>query len=464
MRVIPKQSLVGTRDREFLDSAAIGLLVASPRLRLRSRLRRERDAPARGWWRQRSTGDADLCRLAADGDQAGDTNQASTALRRSNRRPGDRSQVDRRASEPARPRGRQSLLVAGQKRRRAIDAAHRLEQAARLGSNEDALPKLARTSGHRFDTREGDPTVRTDVFGHLDAFIEELKLRARSPHTLRAYEHDLVDFLELMRHRGVVEPRQLTLLHIRHFVQHRREGAGHDSERSLARRLAAVRGFLRFLENNGALEGNPAAGLRLPRRRRTLPKVLSGADLGQLLGAPAGDEFLAVRDRAILEVLYSAGLRVSELTGLRLTSLQTDGTLLVLGKRRKERIGLLGGPARLALDRYLALRGASLAKARPGSDFIFLNRRGGPLTTRSVHRLVVRHLAAAGVTATASPHTLRHSFATHLLERGADLRTVQELLGHEQVTTTQIYTHLSARRLREVYDGAHPRAGKGKQP
>lgn len=297
------------------------------------------------------------------------------------------------------------------------------------------------------------------MYAQLDAFLAELRLRARSPHTLRAYEHDLVDFLELMKSRGVTDPRALTLLHVRHFVQHRREGAGHDSERSLARRISAVRSFLRFLERQGDVDGDPSAGLRLPRRRRVLPKVWSGVDLTRLLAAPVGDDFAARRDRAVLEVLYSAGLRVSELASLTLDALQSDGTLLVLGKRRKQRIGLLGGPARVALAAYLEARGALLADRGSKSEIVFLNRGGGPLTTRSIHRLVIGHLRRAGITAPGSPHTLRHSFATHLLERGADLRTVQELLGHEQVTTTQIYTHLSARRLREVYDQAHPRAG-----
>ncbi|MBL8841232.1 MAG: tyrosine recombinase [Planctomycetes bacterium] len=300
------------------------------------------------------------------------------------------------------------------------------------------------------------------MYRHLDAFLEELRLRARSPHTLRAYERDLVDFLELLRHLGVEQPRAIALHHLRHFVQHRREEAGHDSERSLARRLSAVRSFLRFLERQGEIEINPALGLRTPRRRRTLPKVFSGADLDALLAAPEGDGFATRRDRALLEILYSAGLRVSELVGLTLGALQGDGSVHVIGKRKKQRFGLLGAPARAALDDYLAVRAELLQERGLATDTLFLNRRGGPLTTRSVHRLVVGYLKKSGVTAPGSPHTLRHSFATHLLERGADLRTVQELLGHEQVTTTQIYTHLSARRLREVYDQAHPRAGRGK--
>jgi integrase/recombinase XerC len=298
------------------------------------------------------------------------------------------------------------------------------------------------------------------VFGHLDAFLEELGLRGRSPHTRRAYEQDLVDFLELATHLGVRTPDQITLLHLRRFVQHRREGGGRDSERSVARRLSAVRSFLAFLVRQGHLASNPALALRAPRQRKTLPKVFTAQDVQKLLAQPEGDGFAALRDRAVMEVLYSAGLRVSELAGLKLDDLRPDGTVIVLGKRGKERLGLLGAPARRALAAYLSRRLTLLRERDRTTDRVFLNQRGTPLTTRSVHRVVVGRLARAGVTARGSPHTLRHSFATHLLERGADLRTVQELLGHEQVTTTQIYTHLSGRRLREVYDRAHPRGAR----
>jgi integrase/recombinase XerC len=298
------------------------------------------------------------------------------------------------------------------------------------------------------------------VFRHVDDFFEELRLRGRSPHTLRAYRQDVVDFVEFVTHLGVKEPRELTLLHLRRFVQHRREGGGHDSERSVARRLSAVRTFLTFLERHGRVQGNPALALRAPKRRATLPRVFTPTDVEKLLAAPKGDDFVARRDRAVLEVLYSAGLRVSELAGLTTRSVREDGSAIVLGKRSKQRVALLGRPALEALATYLDARGSVVRAASAATEALFVNRRGTPLTTRSVHRLVLRHLARAGIATTGSPHTLRHSFATHLLERGADLRTVQELLGHENVTTTQIYTHLSGRRLREVYDRAHPRGAR----
>jgi tyrosine recombinase XerC len=302
------------------------------------------------------------------------------------------------------------------------------------------------------------------LFGHLDAFLEELRLRGRSPHTLRAYQFDLLDFCSLLDHHGVKSPRAITLLHLRQWVHHRREGGGRDSERSVARRLSAIRTFLRFLERQGEIEGNPALAMRAPKKRRTLPKVFAQGDVEKLLAAPKADTPLGVRDRAVLEVLYSGGLRVSELCALTLGDLRGDGTALVHGKRGKERIAVLGAPAQRALDAWLAQRRRLGGNRKGAGERLFLNPDGEPLSTRAIHRIVKRGLAQAGVASPGSPHTLRHSFATHLLERGADLRTVQELLGHEQVTTTQIYTHLSGRRLREIYDKAHPRAHRRAAP
>lgn len=296
------------------------------------------------------------------------------------------------------------------------------------------------------------------MYAHLDAFLEELRLKGRSPHTLRAYAHDLVDFLTLLQHAGVRRPTEIRLLHLREFVQHRRDGAGRDSERSLARRLSAVRTYLRYLERQGHLPDNPVGALRTPRKRRKLPKVFSQQEILRLLEAPARGGFLGLRDRAILEILYSTGARVSELVGMTVAGLRADGTISVLGKRNKERLALLGRPARAALDAYLPARSKLLRQLGQESSALLLNRRGTQLTSRSVGRIVERYCAEAGLPARGSPHTLRHSFATHLLEEGADLRTVQELLGHEQVTTTQIYTHLSGQQLREIYERAHPRS------
>lgn len=298
------------------------------------------------------------------------------------------------------------------------------------------------------------------LFAYLDEFLADLKLKGRSPHTLRAYERDVIDFLTLMKHIGVGTANQIEVLQLRRYVQHRRDGAGRDSERSVGRRLSAVRTYLSYLQRHGVIDGNPALALRAPKQRRKLPKVFSQVEVGRLLVAPKAEGYLGRRDRAILEVLYSGGLRVSELTGLALGDLREDGILRVLGKRSKERLGVLGKPAQRAVSAYREERRKLLKRVHRDGQALFLNYRGTPLTPRSVGRMVERYCREAGLATRGSPHTLRHSFATHLLEQGADLRSVQELLGHEQVTTTQIYTHLSGSRLREIYDRAHPRAGR----
>jgi integrase/recombinase XerC len=212
---------------------------------------------------------------------------------------------------------------------------------------------------------------------------------------------------------------------------------------------------------------NVAAALRSPKRRRTLPEPLTKEEVLRLVAAPQGDGFLTSRARAVLEVLYSAGLRVHELSGLDLGQVDLQrGVLRVRGKGRKERLAFLGAPARDALSRYLAVR--QLEPRLRVSDAVFVNRRGGRLSVRGVERVVEDQLAVAGLAGRGTPHTLRHSFATHLLDAGADLRTVQEMLGHADLATTQIYTHVTARRLRDAYDTAHPRArrtgGRGSAP
>jgi integrase/recombinase XerC len=228
---------------------------------------------------------------------------------------------------------------------------------------------------------------------------------------------------------------------------------------TVARRLAALRSWCRFLCRQGTLTTNPAAGLRGPRQEKKLPLFLTQEDLGQLLEAPPEGAPLGRRDRAILETLYSAGLRVSELVGLDVSDLDLDGgTATAKGKGKRERLALLGPPAVAALNAWLADRAALLGGRAAGQAALFLNKNGTRLSARSVGRLLDKYLAQAGLDARASPHTLRHSFATHLLDAGADVRGVQELLGHKSLGTTQIYTHVSTQRLRDSYDQAHPRA------
>jgi integrase/recombinase XerC len=227
----------------------------------------------------------------------------------------------------------------------------------------------------------------------------------------------------------------------------------------VARRLAAVRSFGKFLCRQGVLSENPAKGLRGPRPEKRLPHFLTQADIQKLLAAPPVTDWAGRRDRAILETLYSAGIRVSELVGLNLLDADlTDGVVTVRGKGKKERLALLGPDARRAVSDWLPDRRAILEKTGKNSPAVFLNKAGGRLTVRSVGRLLAKHLKVAGLDPRTSPHTLRHSFATHMLDAGADIRGVQELLGHKSLSTTQVYTHITTKRLQQSYQKAHPRS------
>jgi integrase/recombinase XerC len=236
----------------------------------------------------------------------------------------------------------------------------------------------------------------------------------------------------------------------------------HDADyakTTIARRLASLRSFFRFGQREQWSDGNPAKALRNPRKARKLPHFLSTDEIGRLLAAPAGNDSASVRDRAILEVMYSAGLRVGELVGLVDGDVDfAAGLLRVRGKGKRERLAPVGSFAARALKHWLKVR--VLTKSIKASDSapLFVSRLGRKLTTRSVARLLEKHLAAAGLDRRTTPHTLRHSFATHLLDRGADIRSVQELLGHKSLITTQIYTHVSTASLRAVYEKAHPRS------
>jgi integrase/recombinase XerC len=292
-------------------------------------------------------------------------------------------------------------------------------------------------------------TARTTADA-VDAWATYLRTeRSASGHTVRAYLADVRQFLTVAGAGGIGRIRAAD---VRHWL---RVLDGTVDRASIARKLSAVRGFFRFLVTTGRLGADPTIGVATPKTRRKLPAHLSLDEMDRLLAAPPGDRLTGVRDRAILELLYSSGLRVSELTGLHWDDLDTDAeTVRVLGKGRKERIVPVGRPALRALDAYrraCAERGWNAA----GADF--RNARGGRLTSRSVARLMERYVAASGTTR-ASPHALRHTFATHLLGGGADLRAIQELLGHASLTTTQRYTHVDLRRLMDSYDRAHPRA------
>jgi integrase/recombinase XerC len=294
-----------------------------------------------------------------------------------------------------------------------------------------------------------------------------------SPHTARAYETDLEQFLTFVADAHGLRPSQITVLQfdadaVRGFL-----GALHDrgnSRSSAARRLAALRTFARYLVREQQLADDPTALVGAPRVARTLPEHLQVADMDQLLGAPDASTVAGRRDRAILELFYASGLRLSELVDLDLDDVNLAGRVArVRGKGGKERLVPFNQPTADAI-RAMTADAVGLPRAqrsgRAGPDRqrrqrhpLFLNQRGGRLTTRSVDRIVRRYVRDAGIAQPISPHALRHTFATHLLRAGADLRAIQELLGHARLSTTQRYTHLDVERLQEVYRRAHPKAG-----
>jgi integrase/recombinase XerC len=290
----------------------------------------------------------------------------------------------------------------------------------------------------------------------VTAFLRHLAVEKNaSPHTLRSYGSDLAAFEQhlaaLSTDVVAADARAvrgwLAALH----------GRGLDPA-SVARKLAAVRSFYRFLVRRGVVERNPARELRAPRLTRKLVGFLPIDEAAAVVGGRGLGGAARARDVAILELLYATGLRVSELAGLDLEALDRESrTVRVLGKGRKERIVPYGAAAAQALDAYLGARAA-------GGGPVFTRARGGRLGVRSIRAIVRRAAGAAGVTRRVSPHTLRHTFATHLLDAGADLRVIQELLGHSRLSTTQRYTHVGADQLMKVYDAAHPRAERTRRP
>jgi integrase/recombinase XerC len=289
----------------------------------------------------------------------------------------------------------------------------------------------------------------------VDAFIVHLADgRGASTHTLRAYTRELAEFRDRL---GKEFP--ITQLEHHHFRSHvAAKAEGELAPASLARLVASLRSFGRWLATTERLGANPAALLRAPKVGRSLPHYLETADIDALLAAPQGNDEREVRDRAILETLYSTGMRVGELVSCNDPQLDLiGGVVRVRGKGRKERLAPLGGPALRALEAYRLLRDA-VHQIREPRRATFLSLRGKRLADRDIRRILQRYLVLTGLSTKTHPHTLRHSFATHLLQAGADIRAVQELLGHASLNTTQIYTHLTIDALREVYRLAHPRA------
>jgi integrase/recombinase XerC len=295
----------------------------------------------------------------------------------------------------------------------------------------------------------------------IRSYLRHLRLdRNCSPETVRAYGSDLGEFAEFTaRESGgrMPEPDAVDRLMIRAFLS---ELHARGSKRStIARKLAALRSFFRFLKRRDRVRTNPAAGVATPRQERRLPRQLSVAEMSQLLETPDDSTPLGARDRAILEFLYATGVRVSELTSLELEDLDlSEGVVRVAGKGRKERMVPVGSKAIAAARVYLRLRTALEPRPGSGGEALFLNFRGTRLNARSVRRILDRTIRSCALARKISPHTLRHSFATHLLDAGADLRAIQELLGHASLSTTQKYTHVSTERLLRTYGRSHPRA------
>lgn len=295
------------------------------------------------------------------------------------------------------------------------------------------------------------PDLRTAIplfARHLD------RERNASPHTVRAYTRDLEQFeawasVELQR---TVTPAEVDHLLVRSFLAHLHH---HGLKKaSSARKLATLRTFFRFLAREGVVERNPARALLSPRLEKRLPAQLEEGEAAALVEVP-GDGPVAVRARAVLELLYGTGIRCAELTGLDLPEVDMEGRMVrVLGKGRKERVVPFGHAAQRALEAWLPVR----ESCRPREDALFVTRTGHRLSDRAVRRLVGQRVLAISLEKHVSPHTLRHAFATHLLQRGADLRAIQELLGHASLSTTQKYTHVNARHILEIYKKTHPRA------
>ena len=308
----------------------------------------------------------------------------------------------------------------------------------------------------------------------ISSFFRHLRVeRDDSPHTLDAYMRDLAQFAEFVFGKDAAPPfpwQGVDIATGRAFFGTLAAEEGLVPA-SVKRKLSAVRSFYKFLVREGVVTENPFASLRGPKMRRNLPKILTQSEIMDLLDKSAPDDsalqrlsptdgYIALRDSAALELLYSTGARVGEAAALTVGAVDfNDACALVMGKRRKERMCPLGAPAlraiRKMLDAAALLFGAGSVA---GGEPLFRNWRGAKLTSRSIERLMNVRLAAAGIPGDFSPHSLRHSFATHLLDAGADLRAVQELLGHENLSTTQIYTHVSVERLKEVYRKTHPRA------
>ena len=287
---------------------------------------------------------------------------------------------------------------------------------------------------------------------HIDKFLRYLEVeRDASKHTLRAYRKDLDEFSAYIKKR----PEDIELIDVRGFVAQQIKNGLNKS--TAGRRLATIRSFIKFLYREGYVKTNPAKLVTSPKTQKLLPKFLSVDDVFSLVEKPEGIGFILARDRAILELLYSSGLRVSEVAGINIDDINTkEGLVKVRGKGKKERILPIGSKAIDAIKSYMVEKLLLKKKDRA----MFLNRRDTRLSDRGIRRIVVKYAKMIGINGPIGPHTLRHTFASHLLQAGADLRVIQELLGHSSLSTTQKYTHIDITHLMDIYDKAHPLSDK----
>lgn len=303
--------------------------------------------------------------------------------------------------------------------------------------------------------------VENNLDNLLGQFIDYMVVeRNVSPKTIEAYANDIIDFARFLAQEEEVPWQDVDLtkvdvLSVRHYMSHLSNKGMKKS--SMSRHLVALRSFFRYLCREDVLQASPPSLISMPKAEKPLPKFLYSEELEALLSAPS-DDYAGLRDKAILEVIYAAGLRVSELTGLNVGDIDFQvGYCRVIGKGNKERLVPLGKPALKALEHYFGAREGK-GQALKRDDPVFLNRSNQRISSRSIRNIVDKYMKQAGMFQHISPHTLRHSFATHLLENGADLRSVQEFLGHSNMKTTQIYTHITKSRMKSVYDKTHPRA------
>lgn len=303
------------------------------------------------------------------------------------------------------------------------------------------------------------------MFAAIDGFLRYLQIeRNASELTIKSYSEDFGSLLDYVRDRvgEVSSPSELQIAQLRGYVAYLHECD--YAKTTIARRLASLRSFFRYCQREGLVTSNPAKALRTPRVGRKLPHFLTISQVTQLLESPPANEAEGLRDRALLETMYSAGLRVAELVGMDIEHWDRDANVVrVYGKGKKERIAPIGRHAVKALNQWMDVRQPAPDAKPHDQAAVFLNRFGTRLTTRSVGRMLEKYLNLTGLDQITTPHTLRHTFATHLLDGGADLRSVQELLGHKSLTTTQIYTHVSTKRLKDTYEQAHPHAEKNRK-